>query len=113
MPRVDDAFPNLFVSAYAGSHVMTGKTLGKLFFNVASAAVLIITIALNVYPAEFAGQERVIFGFAVVIASVGAIALIFGMTYRLAMVAASISAAGLYYFLGYGTTLHWDLWARL
>jgi hypothetical protein len=53
---------------------MTRKTLGKLFFYVASASVLIISIDLNVYPAEFVGQERMIFGFSVMIASVDVIA---------------------------------------
>jgi hypothetical protein len=92
---------------------MTGKTLGKLFFNVASTSVIIIVIALDADPAKFVGQERVIFGFAVMIASVGAMALIFGMTIRLAVLAASIGAAATYYyFLGHGTTLHWDLLAR-
>ena len=87
---------------------MTRQTLGKVFFNVALVSVLIIILATNVYPAEFAGQERVVFGFAVMIASVGAIALFFGMTYRLAIVAASIGAAAYFYYsLGDGTTLDW------
>jgi len=90
---------------------MRGKTLGKVFFYVASASVLVIVIALNAYPAEFAGRETAIFGFAVLIASAGAIALVLGMTFRLAMVAASIGAAAFYYFsAGHGTTL--DLLAR-
>jgi hypothetical protein len=104
------SFPDMLVSAYGGLHIMTGKTLGKLFFYVASASVLIIFIALNVYPAEFVGQERMIFGFSVMIASVGVIARLFGMTYRLAMVAASIGAAAFFCFPGHGPAL--ELLAR-
>ena len=93
---------------------MRKKILGQVIFIAAALLVGAIVFALNVFPAEFAGRERVTFGLAVAIAGLGATAHFVGVTYGLAVVAVGIAAAAYaYYFLGSGLTPPWGLLARL
>jgi hypothetical protein len=57
-----------------------------VIFLVAAFAASVIVVALNAYPAAFAGRERVTCALAVVIAVIGATAYFVGATYRLAVV---------------------------